>query len=307
MHDYDKSSKWLIQHHGAAILRLAGVEGIVEWRPLQAEVVMPRYLPDGLIAATLAGEPAPRLFVLELATYPEPRVADQAVRDAAFVYLDRGVVPEVFVVVLSPKGRFRVPREVEVPSAGGTTALHVRWHVVELWTIPADDLLAVPEVGAVPWALLGRVDGPPEPFFRRCRERIDREAAPEERESLLAVSQVLARLRYDDEELFRLLGGERTMLELPFLDTLKEKWMKEAAEEAAREATRKATHDNQVRNIVDVLTARFGSRASTLRPKLDAIGDEGRLNDLVKVAAVCESLKDFRAHLREAAGEGKAR
>ncbi len=29
MHDYDKSSKWLIQHHGDAILHLAGIRDIV--------------------------------------------------------------------------------------------------------------------------------------------------------------------------------------------------------------------------------------------------------------------------------------
>ncbi|HMF38330.1 MAG TPA: hypothetical protein VKF17_16930 [Isosphaeraceae bacterium] len=34
MHEYDKSSKWLIQHHGDSILRLAGVRDIVNWRPL---------------------------------------------------------------------------------------------------------------------------------------------------------------------------------------------------------------------------------------------------------------------------------
>jgi hypothetical protein len=28
MHEYDKTSKWLIQHHGDSILRLAGVRDI---------------------------------------------------------------------------------------------------------------------------------------------------------------------------------------------------------------------------------------------------------------------------------------
>ncbi|WP_165231260.1 hypothetical protein [Aquisphaera insulae] len=305
MHDYDRSSKWLIQHYGDAILRLAGVVGIVRWQALQSEVVQPRALPDSLIQALLEGESEPRLFVLEMATYPEPRVAEQAIRDAALVYLDRKILPEVVVVVLSPKGRVQVPRESEIQSVGGWTSLHLRWRVVELWTIPAGRLLESGDVGAVPWSLLGKMEGPPEPFFRRCRERIDREAPPEERENLLAVSQVLARLRYDDEGLFRWLGGEQDMLELPFLDKLKEKWMREAAaeatrkaEEAAREAAREAAHATRVGSIIEVLTARFGARASSVRPKLAAIEDDRRLNDLVKVAAVCESLKDFRSHLR---------
>ena len=60
MHEYDKSSKWLIQHHGDSILRLAGIVGIESWRPLQAEVVQPRQLPDGLIEAPAPGETGSR-------------------------------------------------------------------------------------------------------------------------------------------------------------------------------------------------------------------------------------------------------
>ena len=34
MFEYDRSSKWLIEHHGDAILRIAGVEEIESWRAL---------------------------------------------------------------------------------------------------------------------------------------------------------------------------------------------------------------------------------------------------------------------------------
>ena len=49
MHDYDKCSKWQIQHHGDSILRLGGARPIRLWRALQAELVQHRRLPDGLI------------------------------------------------------------------------------------------------------------------------------------------------------------------------------------------------------------------------------------------------------------------
>jgi hypothetical protein len=62
MHKYDKSSKWLIQHHGDSILRLAGVQDIGSWKPLQAELVQNRRLPDGLIEARLYGQAEPHLF-----------------------------------------------------------------------------------------------------------------------------------------------------------------------------------------------------------------------------------------------------
>jgi hypothetical protein len=65
MHDDDKSTKWLIQHHGDAILRLAGVRDIAAWTPLQAEPVQPRRLPDGLLEVHFRGQPRPSPFVLE--------------------------------------------------------------------------------------------------------------------------------------------------------------------------------------------------------------------------------------------------
>jgi hypothetical protein len=49
----------LIQHHGDSILRLAGVQDIGSWKPLQAELVQNRRLPDGLIEARLYGQAEP--------------------------------------------------------------------------------------------------------------------------------------------------------------------------------------------------------------------------------------------------------
>ena len=83
MHDYDKTSKWLIQHHGDSILRLAGVADIAAWQPLQAEIVQPRQLPDGLLEVQRAGQAEPDLYVLELATYPDVRLLEQVLRARA--------------------------------------------------------------------------------------------------------------------------------------------------------------------------------------------------------------------------------
>lgn len=190
--DYDKGSKWLIQHHGDSILRLAGVTDILFWRPLQAELVQPRRYPDGLIEAWLPGRDHPDLFILEIATYPERRLIEQAVRDAALVYLDRGVLPEVFALILHPKGTLRIKGEAQLDSPRGLT----RWKVVELWTLPAEELVNAKDIGLVPWAPLAHSDESPESIVRRCRERIDRDAPPGEHENLLVVTMVLTDLRY---------------------------------------------------------------------------------------------------------------
>jgi hypothetical protein len=56
MHEYDTSSKYMIQRHGDSILRMAGARDIASWKPVQAELIKHRRLPDGLIEARHHGE-----------------------------------------------------------------------------------------------------------------------------------------------------------------------------------------------------------------------------------------------------------
>ena len=72
---------------------------------------------------------------------------------------------------------------------GGSTRIRVNWRTIELWTIPAEDLLAAGDVGLIPWVPLASYAGPPEPIFCKCRERIERDAPSGELENLLAVTQ----------------------------------------------------------------------------------------------------------------------
>jgi hypothetical protein len=73
MGKYDRSSKWLIQQYAKALLWLAGVRDVVWFRPLQAEVVQPTQLPDGLLEVQRANRRHPDLFILEIATYSDRR------------------------------------------------------------------------------------------------------------------------------------------------------------------------------------------------------------------------------------------
>ena len=136
-------------------------------------------------------------------------------------------------------------------------------------------------MGLIPWVPLSHFDGPPEPIFRQCRARIDRDGQPEEHENLLAVSQVLAGLRYDDPRLFQILGGREAMIESPVLQQLKAEW----------------TQEGERKTIIKVLVARFGDEAEDLRAKLDMIDDEARLQELAEAAATCPDLEAFRRQL----------
>jgi hypothetical protein len=127
MHEYDKSGKWLIQHFADSILRLAGVRGIISWRSLQADFVQPRRIPDGFVEVQRRGQAKPDLHTLEIATYPEARVAHQALADATMVYLDRQVLPEVVVLFLYPKRKAKALDAFNLSSPQGLTSLMFSW------------------------------------------------------------------------------------------------------------------------------------------------------------------------------------
>jgi len=281
MHDYDKSSKWLIQHFADSILRLAGVRGIVSWRSLQADFVQPRRIPDGFIEVQRLGRAKPDLYILEIATYPEARVAQQVLADAAMVYLDRQVLPEVVVLFLYPKGKAKALDAINLSSPQGLTNLQFSWRIAKLWEVPAQELLAAGDIGLIPWVPLTQFKGTPESMIRQCRARIDRDAPPGEHENLLAVTQVLARLRYNDPKFFEILGGRKAMIESPLFQELRAE----------------LTHETTIRHIMTILVGRFGSKAESLETEIKAIDDEARLEELLLHAATCRTLGSFRKHL----------
>jgi hypothetical protein len=281
---YDKSSKWLIQRHGDSILRLAGVDDITAWKPLQAEIVQPRRLPDGVLEVTRAADTTPDLYILEIATYPEARVPIQATRDAALVYLDRDIVPEVLVVFLCPRGNAEPASTANLTSRKGWTTWQLAWKTVELWKIPAEQLLESSDIGLIPWVPLTDFTDPPETIIARCRDRIDREAQSNEHENLLAATQVMLSLRYNDptslERLRQFLGGKEAMIESPFIHEL--------IVESQRETNQKA--------ILTVLKTRFGANSLAVEPVLKTL-DDAQLADALELSASSRTLAAFRKGL----------
>ena len=273
---YDRSSKWLIQHHGDAILRLAGVSEIVSCVPCTLNRYR-RAAPRRSGGGRCGGAGVLALFILEIASYPEARLLEQLVRDLALVFLNRRVLPEVLTLVLHPRRRRGVPSAVHLESPLGWTHLDAAWRTVELWKVPAEDLFATEDPGVVPWIPLSRFTGPPDPVLRRCRTLIEQRAQPDERANLLAVTQVLAKLRYNDPRLLSLLGGRDTMIESPLI----------------REAVAE-TRQSDIRRVLEV---RFGPLPQDITTALQAIQDEKRLDRLVDAAASSRDLEAFRARL----------
>ena len=68
---YDRGSKWPLDHHGNMILFLGQVRDIAEWRTRQAEIVQPRQLPDGLLEVRRQQEARFHPYIVEIETYAE--------------------------------------------------------------------------------------------------------------------------------------------------------------------------------------------------------------------------------------------
>jgi hypothetical protein len=271
---YDMGSKWLLHNQGKGALLLGGLKGIRRYQPMPGEVVQNRRYPDGLLQVFLAGESNPHHVLIEVATYPEKRALKQALDDLALAYSMLGHLPELLMLVLYSRGKFRIEGKHTIRSKLGLSRLEVEWKVVELWTLPAAEYLAAGDVSVVPWVPLMQFDGPPEALLERCAEKIEREAHTKDRENLLAVSQVLAELRFPDPELLQYLGGPKPMFESPML----------------KKMVAAAKHET----ILTVLKARFGTVPRAVVKHLQPILDDKKLTVLTTLAAKCTDLDTFR-------------
>jgi hypothetical protein len=71
----------------------------------------------------------------------------RAVIEPELLGAHRGELPEAVTLVLRPKGKYRIPRSRNLRSRHGLSPCRLKWRVVELWTIPAEDLLQAHDVG----------------------------------------------------------------------------------------------------------------------------------------------------------------
>jgi hypothetical protein len=287
--DKDRSAKWLLAHHGDAVLRLGGYTGFISWKPLQPETVAPRRLPDGLLEVRFPGTAEPVLVLVEIETYPGADADPQVLDDLMLIKVDRKIVPEVVFLVLKPKGNLAVTGASEARSPSGHTRLGGSWPVVRLWELEADALLATGDVGLVPWVPLTKTALPPEELMARCRDRLVQVPDPTDRAGLMAVTQILAGLAFPDKRFLNLFGGADAMIESPVLDEVKEILRKRYEAEGTRAGTRSS--------IRETLEARFGVVPLERIAALDAVADEGRLKELVRLAATCPTLDAFVAGL----------
>jgi hypothetical protein len=287
--DKDRSSKWLLTHHGDAILKLGGITGFTKWKALQPETIAPRRLPDGLFEVEFPGEANPTWVLVEIETYPNADADRQVLDDLMLITLERRVVPEVVFLVLKPKGNLAVAGTTNLTSPRGRTQMSGSWPVVRLWELDAETLLTAGDVGFVPWASLAHTALPPETLLTRCRDRIAQVTNPTDREGLLAVTQILAGLAFPNRRILDLFGGADAMIESPVLDEVKAILAKRYEAEGRVKALREA--------VISNLETRFPGLSADRIATLNTITDETRLKELHRLAITCPDVDAFVAAL----------
>jgi hypothetical protein len=260
-------------------LRVGGLTNVVRTEAMPGEVVQNRRFPDGLLQAFRRGDSKPCHVLVEIATYPERRALKQALDDLAIAYSALGHLPDLLMLVLRPKGKFRIGDQHEVRSKLSWSRLGASWRTVELWTLPAEAFLVDADVGLLPWVPLMEMGGPPEPVLERCVERIEAEAPDEHQGDMLAISELMAGLRFPDSQLLKLFEGKQAMIE----SLVVKRWKAETAHEM----------------ILEILKDRFPAVPRDVTKALRAILDEKKLRGLGRVAAKCADLDAFREALLE--------
>ncbi len=295
--DKDRSAKWLLSHHGDAVLKLAGLAGFTAWKHLPSEVVAPRRTFDGLLQVTYPDEPEPRLVLIEVESYGGSDTDRQVFDDLLLVALEYRKIPEVVSLVMKPKGNLRVAGAVSESSPGGTTRLSGQWPVVRLWELDAQGLLDDGDVGLIPWVPLTRSARPTHDVLFECVGRIRKVADAGERAGLLAVTFLLTSFAHPGYDLFSIFGGKGMVIDF---ESVGMKQLGEAYREryqAQWEAQWQAQWELEFLRgtVTEALEARFGAVPGTITDRLNAITDANQVRRLHRVAVTCHSFDDFLA------------
>jgi hypothetical protein len=129
---FDIGSKWMLHNHGKGAALVGGLNEVSRCEPMPGEIVQNRRYPDGLLQAFLVNDPKPHHLLIEIATYPEKRALKQALDDLTLAYSALGPLPELLMLVLHPKGKFRIGASHAVQSELDWSHLEVKWRTVEL-------------------------------------------------------------------------------------------------------------------------------------------------------------------------------
>ncbi len=264
MGTYDATAKYLIEHHAADWLALAGVAVDGPVRVVDTDLSTVTSVPDKLVR--VGSGRRGRLVNVEFQSGPDARL-DERVLGYNVLARRRHRRPVHSVVFLLRPAADSPRVRGSVRWAGGSP-LSFAYQVVRAWELPPERLLAG-GLGTLPMAVIGDVTRAGLPgVIRRIRDRLDREVPPAEAGELWTATGILLGLRYDQAVVDTLLKGVRQMRESSFYQGILDAGRVEGRVDGEREL------------LVRLGTAKLGRPSAVMLARLRAVADAAALERL---------------------------
>ena len=170
--------------------------------------------------------------------------------------------------------------------------ISVEYQVFRLIEIDGQTILDLKPPGLIPFTPLMKhpVNMDAEQWLRRCIQTADGIDVSNKTEYLGSLA-ILGNLIYNSETILEIIS-EEIMQHAPIVEYLAPKAHEQGVQQGVKESTRK--------HILEALTLRLQlDTAETFKPRLEAIDDLQRLEQLHRAAILAESLEDFTQALNE--------
>ena len=157
----------------------------------------------------------------------------------------------------------------------------LRYHVLRVWEVPADDWLSG-GVGLVPLAPLGKVQPKQLPaLIAKMRQRLEREVPAQEVADLWSAAYILMGTRYDQAVVQNLLQGVRGMKESVTYQAILEEGKAEGKAEGEAKGKAEGKAEEARRLLLMLGSDQFGAPSADAQAALEAMTDVPRLEHLV--------------------------
>jgi predicted transposase YdaD len=266
--------KYLVESMPADWLALAGVTG-VKVEVIDAELSTVTAAADKAILVT---SPARWLVNLELQSGPDIRLDKRLCEYSTLLDGKYNLPVQTIVVLLRPAAGRHVTGEYRRYLPNGECYQWFKYQVIRLWEQPVEALLRS-GLGTLPLAPLADVKRKELPsVIQQMKERIEREAPPEDRAYLWTATFVLMGLRYPPELTKHLLRGVRDMKE----STTYQEIVKEgiAIGEVQGEARGSVKEAQSI--LLRMGTKRFGPPTARTQKRIESITSVERLELLAE-------------------------
>lgn len=222
--------------------------------------------------------PSPWLAHVELQSSRDPRLPLRLLQYHALLLRRHELPVESTVILLRPAADDpAMSGHFEQHGVDGNLTITFRFRVVRLWERPVDELLGG-GLGVLPLAPLAAVDPAAVPdVMRRLDERLTRETDPTSARDLWAATLLLLGLRYDDEEIRRLVGTMSWVRDSATYRVLVEEGRIEGRAEGRIEG-----RVEEARRVIRSLgTRKLGPPDAATTASLDALDDVETLERLI--------------------------